>query len=93
MGFAGRLGIGVTADGPADLGLTAAFPAGVAFLADERRTNAFFAVFFLAAVFLRVVALVTGGFLRFALVLPLAFFFVGIWSLLNKPSYRLTLPT
>jgi hypothetical protein len=93
VGFAGRLGIGVTADGPADLGLTAAFPAGVAFLADERRTNAFFAGFFLAAVFLRVVALVTGGFLRFALVLPLAFFFVGIWSLLNKPSYRLTLPT
>jgi hypothetical protein len=34
--------------------------------------------FFLAAVFLRVVALATGGFLRFALVLPLAFFLVGI---------------
>ncbi|MGB8106011.1 MAG: hypothetical protein WCF47_17240, partial [Pseudolabrys sp.] len=80
-GCAGRLGIGVTAtdstDGPDGLGLTAAFAVGVAFLGDECRTGAF-AGFFLAAVFLRVVALATGGFLRFALVLPLAFFLVGI---------------
>ena len=49
------------AGGLAGLGLTAAFAVGVAFLGDERRTNAFFAGFFLAvAVFLRVVALVTG---------------------------------
>ena len=71
----------MTADGPADLGLTAAFAVGVAFLADERRSSAFFAGFFLAvAVYLRVVALVTWDFLRFALVLvlPLAFFLVGI---------------
>jgi hypothetical protein len=72
------------AGGLAGLGLTAAFAVGVAFLGDERRTSAFFAAFFLAAVFLRVVALVTGGFLRFALVLPLAFFLVGIWSLLQQ---------
>jgi hypothetical protein len=69
-GCAGRL---------AGLGLTAAFAVGVAFLGAERRTSAFFAGFFLAAaVFLRLVALVTRGFLRFALVLPLAFFLVGI---------------
>jgi hypothetical protein len=66
------------AGGLAGLGLTAAFAVGVAFLGDERRTNAFFAGFFLAvAVFPRVVALVR-DFLRFALVLPLAFFLVGI---------------
>ena len=76
-GLRGRLGIG--------RGCRPRFDRGVrgrlGFLGDERRTSAFFAAFFLAAVFLRVVALVTGGFLRFALVLPLAIFLVGIWSL------------
>ena len=63
------------ARGLAGLGLAAALAGGMAFLGDARRTGAFFAGFFLAvAVFLRVVALVTGAFLRFALVLPLAFF-------------------
>ncbi|MGA6997638.1 MAG: hypothetical protein WBZ22_15500, partial [Pseudolabrys sp.] len=67
------------AGGLAGLGLTAASAVGVAFLGNERRTNTFFAGFFLAvAVFLRVVALVTRDFLRFALVLSLAFFLVGI---------------
>jgi len=46
---------------------------------DDRPLWLVFAGFFLAvAVFLRVVALVTRDFLRFALVLPLAFFLVGI---------------
>jgi len=67
------------AGGLAGLGLTAAFAVDVAFLGDERRISAFFAGFFLAvAVFLRVVALATRDFWRFALVLPLAFFLVGI---------------
>ena len=70
------------AGGLAGLGLAAALAVGMAFLGDARRTSVFFAGFFLAvAVFLRVVALVTGVFLRFALVLPLAFFLVGIYSL------------
>jgi hypothetical protein len=63
----------VTAEGPADFGLPAAFPVGVAFLVDERRTSVFFAGFFLAAVFLRAVALVIGGFLRFCLGLAFGF--------------------
>ncbi|MGB9045606.1 MAG: hypothetical protein WCC81_24500 [Pseudolabrys sp.] len=76
----GRLGVGVAgAGGLAGLGLTAAFAVGVVFLCDERRICAFFTGFFLvAAVFLRVVALATWGFLRFGLVLPLAFFLVRI---------------
>jgi hypothetical protein len=54
--------------------LTAAFAIGLAFLGDTRRRGAFFADFFLivlgfltVVVFLRVAALVTGVFLRFAL--------------------------
>jgi hypothetical protein len=62
--------------------LTAASAVGLAFLGDARRISAFFAGFFLTVVvFLRVVALVIGVFLRFALVLPLAFFLVAIYSL------------
>jgi hypothetical protein len=72
-GCAGRL---------AGVGLTATFAVVLAFLGDARRTSAFFAGFFLTVVvFLRVVALVIGVFLRFALVLPLAFFLVAIYSL------------
>jgi hypothetical protein len=65
--------------------LTAAFAVGLAFLGDARRTGAFFAGFFLivlvflaVVVFLRVAAFVTGVFLRFVLVLPLAFCLVVI---------------
>jgi len=65
--------------------LTAAFAVDLAFLGDARRTGAFFAGFFLivlgfltVVVFLRVAALVMGVFLRFALVLPLAFLFVAM---------------
>jgi hypothetical protein len=66
----------------AGVGLTAAFALGLALLGDARPTGTFFAGFFLAvAVFLRAVALATGVFLRFALVLPLPFFLVGIYSL------------
>ena len=57
---------------------------GVAFLGDERRICAFFAPFFGVAVFLRVVALATAVFFRFTLVLPLAFFLVGIYGLLQQ---------
>ena len=54
---------------------------GLAFLGDARRTGAFFARFFLTVlVFLRVAALVAVV-LRFALVLPLAFFLVATYSL------------
>ncbi len=67
------------------VGLTAAFAVDLAFLGDAPRTGAFFAGFFLVvlvfltvAVFLRVAVLVTGVFLRLALVLPLAFFLVAI---------------
>ena len=70
------------AGGLTGVGLTAAFAVGLAFLGDARRTGAFFAGFFLAVlVFLRVAALVTGVLLRFALVLPLAFFLVAIYNL------------
>ena len=55
--------------------MTAAFAVGLAFSGDARRTGAFFAGFFLivlvfltVVVFLRAAALVTGVFLRFALV-------------------------
>ena len=55
---------------------------GLAFLGDARRAGAFFARFFLTVlVFLRVAALVTVVFLRFALVLPLPFFLIAIYSL------------
>jgi hypothetical protein len=66
----------------ADVGLTAAFTVGLAFIGDSRLTGAFFAGFFLTvAVFLRVVALVAGVFLRFALILRLTFFVFAIYSL------------
>ena len=62
-------------------GLTAAFAVGLAFLGDARRRGAFFADFFLIVLVfltvldcLRVAALVTGVFLRFAL----PFFLVAI---------------
>ena len=72
--------------GRAGIGLAAAFTVGLAFLGDARRTDAFFAGFFLTVlVFLRVAALVA-GFLRFALVLPLAFFPQWIW--LSPPRHR-----
>ena len=85
-GLRGRLGIGVAATGcaggRAGVGLTGAFAVGLAFLGDVRRTGAFFAGFFRTVpVFLRVVALVMGAFLRFALVWPSAFFLVAISSL------------
>jgi hypothetical protein len=71
--------------GLAGVGLTAAFAVGLAFFGDARRTDAFFAGFFLivlvfltVVVFLRVAALVAGVFLRFALVLPLAFCLIAI---------------
>src|SRR5262245_34966664 len=60
----------------------AAFAAGPAFFGDARRAGAFFASFFLTfVVFLRVVAPVGEVFLRFGLVLPLAFFLVAIYIL------------
>jgi hypothetical protein len=71
------------AGGPAGAGLTEAFGVGRAFLGDARlgdarRTGAFFAGFFLTGVvFLRVAALVSWIFLRFAWVLALAFFLVA----------------
>jgi hypothetical protein len=85
-GCAGRLGAGVAATGCggglADVGLTAAFTVGLAFLGDPRLTGAFFAGFFLTvAVFLRVVPLVTGAFLPFALVLRLTFLVFAIYGL------------
>src|SRR2546428_644379 len=86
-GCAGRLGVGPEVTGRAGrragVRLTAACAVGLAFLGDARRTGAFFAGFFLlvpgfpaVAVFLRLAALATGVFLRFAL--PLAFFLVAI---------------
>jgi hypothetical protein len=76
------VGLGVAARGCArglvGVGLPAAFAVGLELLGDARRTGAFFAGFFLTVlVFLRAAALVTRGFLRFALVLPLAFFLVA----------------
>jgi hypothetical protein len=66
--------------------LAAAFTVGLAFLGDARRTDAFSAGFFLTVlVFLRVAALVA-GFLRFALVLSLAFF--PQWIRLLPPRHR-----
>ena len=76
-GYAPGLGVGLTASGcaggPSGVGLTAAFAVGPAFLGDARRRGAFFADFFLIVLvfltvlaFLRVAALVTGVFLRFA---------------------------
>ena len=68
--------------GLAEAGLTAAFAIGLAVLGDARRTSAFFAGFFLAVVvFLRMVALVTEAFFRFALVLRSTFFLFAIYSL------------
>src|SRR5262249_57148487 len=56
--------------------------AGLSFFGVAGRAAAFFASFFLSfLVFLRVVASVGEVFLRFALVLPLAFFLVAIYSL------------
>jgi len=70
------------AGGLTGVGLIAAFAAGLTFFGDVRRAGAFFAGFFLTfLVFQRVVASVGKIFLRFALVLPLAFFLVAIYSL------------
>ncbi|MGA7910807.1 MAG: hypothetical protein WCC30_04575 [Candidatus Dormiibacterota bacterium] len=62
--------------------MTAAFTVGLAFLGDPRLTGSFFAGFLLTvAVFRRGVALVSGAFLRLALVLRLTFFLFAIYSL------------
>ena len=94
-GCAAKLGVGLIASGCAGgltgVGLTAAFAVGLAFFGDTCRRGAFFAAFFLivlvfliVVVFLRVAALVTGVFLRFAL--PLAFFLVATVTSLNAHS-------
>ncbi len=88
-GCADKLGVpaAVTdcAGGLAGLRLTATFAFGLAFLGDARWTGAFFAgFFFVVVVFLRVAALVTRDFLRLTLVLPLAFFLAGIYTLLRQ---------
>src|SRR5262249_32425194 len=85
-GCAGRVGVGVAGTGCAGGltggGLIAAVAGGLAFFGDARRGGAFFARFFLTfVVLLRVVAFVGEGFFGFALVLPLAFFLVAIYSL------------
>src|SRR5215467_6038244 len=69
VGFAGRLGGGLTASGCArwliGLGLTAIFAVGLALVRSARRGG----VFFFPTVFLRLAVLVTVVFLRFALAL------------------------
>src|SRR5215469_12082290 len=94
VGFAGRLGGGLTASGCArwliGLGLTAIFAVGLALVRAARRGG----VFFFPTVFLRLAVLVTVVFLRFALALVFvamaasltlsAFWKVFVRSLSNK---------
>jgi hypothetical protein len=97
------LGVGLTGSGCAGgltgVELTATFALGLAFSGDTRGKGAFFAGFFLivlvflaVVVFLRLAALATGVFLRFAL--PLAFFLVATRTsldahwILSRPAVR-----
>ena len=94
---AAKLGVGLTASvcaGALTVGLTATFAIGLAFLGETRWRGAFFGGFFLivlvflpAVAFLRVLALVTGVFVRLVFPLGFAFLLVATTTSLNAHLY------